>query len=64
MLATVLRQLAPLKQPKHQPVLYNGQAIPSVDYFQFLGLHGTNALCMTAAAKRRKPALYHAWREM
>jgi hypothetical protein len=45
-------------------VLYNGQAIPSVGSFKFLGLHVTNTLCITAAAKRMKPAVYHAWREI
>jgi hypothetical protein len=45
-------------------VLFNGQAIPSVNSFKFLGLHVTKPLCMTAAAKRMKPAVYHAWREI
>jgi hypothetical protein len=44
-------------------ILYNSQAIPSVDSFKFLGLHVTNTLCMTAAAKHMKPAVYHAWRK-
>jgi hypothetical protein len=59
----VCRTLQAQKTPS-PTVLYNGQAIPTVDNFMFLGLHVTNTLCMTAAAKRMQPAVFHAWREI